>query len=67
LTYSGAVDGTNNVFEVTTGTLVANREQVFLNGILQQDGGNDYTIVGNTITFNTAPSAVSKLIIYGDI
>lgn len=44
----------------TTGVLantpVAGSEHVYLNGILQEDGGsNDYTISGATITFNSAP------------
>jgi len=68
LTYSGSVDGTNAVFVVTSGTLVVDRELVFLNGLLQESGASgDYTIAGNTITFLVAPGAGSKVLIYGDI
>ena len=68
LSFSGSVDGTNAVFVVTTGTLVSAREQVFLNGVLQEPGASaDYTIAGNTITFLLAPEAGSKVLIYGDI
>lgn len=46
----------------TTGVLantpVVGSEHVYLNGILQEDGGSaDYTISGATITFNSAPLA----------
>ena len=35
-------------------TPVTGREHVYLNGILQEDGGEHYTISGTTITFGTA-------------
>jgi len=39
-------------------TPVANSLQLFLNGILQQEGsGNDYELSGTTITFSTAPES----------
>lgn len=51
---TGTINGVNKIFTLpTTPTAVA---LVFLNGLLQQSGGgNDYTISGATITFNTAP------------
>lgn len=54
---TGLVNDTNTDFELahtpTTGTL-----RVFWNGMyLVAGGGNDYTLSGTTITFNTAPEA----------
>lgn len=53
-TPSGAVNGINVTYTLaytpTTGT-----EHVYLNGLLQTDGGADYSISGVTITFTTAP------------
>ena len=51
---SGTKNGTNKVFTITTGdNMVANSEQVILNGIILMPGaGNDYQISGNTITFS---------------
>lgn len=54
-TPAGDVDGLNDVF-VTTETPIAGTVQVWLNGLLQNAGsGNDYTISGDTITFESAP------------
>lgn len=45
-------------------TPVAGSEHVYLNGLLQDAGGSDdYTIVGDTITFNFAPLATDKLLV----
>ena len=51
---TGTVNGVNKIFTLPgTPTGVA---LVFLNGLLQSPGGgNDYTISGAIITFNTAP------------
>jgi hypothetical protein len=52
---TGAVNGINTVFTLPT-TPVNSVALVFRNGLLQNPGGgNDYTISGGTITFNTAP------------
>jgi hypothetical protein len=60
---SGSVNGSNAVFTLAN-TPVAGTEQVFLNGLLQQEGaGNDYTISGDTITFVTAPETGWKLFV----
>lgn len=54
---SGAVDGINKIYTLANIPLV-DSEQVFLNGILQESGGTgDYTIAGNSISFNTAPES----------
>lgn len=54
-TPTGAVDGANTAYTLAH-TPIAGTEMVFLNGILQEPGaGNDYTIVGGTITYLTAP------------
>lgn len=62
---SGSVNGTNVTFTLSQTPSVANTEQVFLNGLLQFAGAeSDYTIAGDTITFNTAPDAGWKLVVY---
>jgi hypothetical protein len=46
-------------------TPVTNSVQVFLNGLLQQEGpGNDYELSGTTVTFGTAPETNDLLLIY---
>jgi len=46
-------------------TPVANSLQVFLNGLLQEEGsGKDYTYAGTTVTFATAPVSGDILIIH---
>jgi len=60
---TGATDGVNTVFTLAN-TPVATTECVFANGLLQNvGGGNDYTISGATITFNTAPDAGSVILV----
>lgn len=52
---TGTIDGSNVTFTLAN-TPISGSEEVFVNGILQNvGGGNDYTISGATITFNTAP------------
>jgi len=51
--YSGDVDG----FELVSAPL-ANSVQIFLNGLLQQEGsGKDYTLTGSTVAWTVAPDA----------
>jgi hypothetical protein len=52
--------------EFTLGfTPIANSVQVFLNGLLQQEGsGNDYELSGTTVTFSMAPETSDLLLIY---
>jgi hypothetical protein len=49
---TGAVNGTNPTFTLANIPTVGT-EQVFVNGILQNGGSNDYAISGATITFQT--------------
>lgn len=63
--FTALVDGTETEFVLADAPAVAGTEQVFVNGILQSAGASDdYTISGDTITFNTAPEAGWKLIVY---
>ena len=44
---------------------VANSLQIFLNGLLQEEGsGKDYTVSGTTVTFAVAPEAGDILLVY---
>lgn len=59
---AGTIDGVNSSF--TPGSLFVNgSEMVFLNGILQNAGGNDYTGNGTTIVFTSAPLAGDILLV----
>ena len=52
---SGTIDGVNAAFTLAA-TPESGKEEVYLNGILQNEGaGNDYTISGATITFADPP------------
>lgn len=60
-TPGGAVDGSNAVF-VLAEAPIAGSEQVFLNGILQEEGsGDDYTIVGASITMTNPPESGDRV------
>jgi hypothetical protein len=57
----GVINGVNPLF-VLANIPIAGSEEVFLNGLLQEPGvGNDYTIVGANITFETPPLAQEKI------
>ncbi len=61
---SSECDG-NNVTFTLSNTPVVNSVQVFLMGLLQEEGsGKDYTLSGTTITFAIAPEADDILIIH---
>ena len=55
-TPSGSLDGVNVTFTLANSPDPANSLRLFLNGILQLYG-TDYTLAGNTITYNDAPDA----------
>ena len=58
-----ALDGIQVEFTLSD-TLIANTDQVFLNGVLQ-DSASDYSISGNTLTMVAAPAATDKLTVMG--
>jgi len=54
---SGSIDGSNTGFTLTYTPATNSSLQVYIDGILQEQGvGKDYTVSGTTITFATAPS-----------
>lgn len=58
---SGTINGVNTTFTLAN-TPLANKEEVFFNGVLQDVGaGNDYTISGNTITMLVPPETGTKI------
>lgn len=59
-TPSGTVNGVNTTFSLGY-TPVSGSVYLYLNGVLQEGGGNDYTISGSTITMVSAPETGSKL------
>lgn len=60
-TPGGAIDGSNTAFTLAN-TPTSGKEQVYLNGLLQEPGaGEDYTISGLTITYLTAPVSGDRL------
>lgn len=61
---SANCNGVTVAFSLSS-TPVTNSVQVFLNGILQQEGsGKDYTLSGTTVTFVDAPETGDILIIH---
>ena len=52
---TGTINGVNAAFDLSATTILAGSEMVFLNGLLQEPSGEDYTISGITITFAAAP------------
>lgn len=58
-TPSGTINGSNVTFTLAY-TPISGSEHLYLNGVLQEDGGNDYGISGNTITYVTAPLTGEK-------
>ncbi len=59
---SGTINSSNTVFTLAF-TPTVGSEEVFLNGILQNAGGNDYSISGATITFTNAPLTGSVILV----
>jgi len=60
-TPTGLVNGSNPTFTIAN-TPITGKEEVYLNGILQDPGaGNDYTIAGATITMLTTPLTGEKI------
>lgn len=51
---SGTINGTNATFTLAHGSANTGNSLVLTrNGVVQQSGGNDYTLAGSTITFTS--------------
>jgi len=59
---TGLIDGINQAYLLQF-TPISDTDEVYLNGILQQGEGNDYTLSGRTIIFTSAPFVDSKILI----
>ena len=60
---SGSINGINDTFTLAQSP-VSDTERVIINGVdLERGGSNDYTISGNTITFNSPPESGDKIIV----
>lgn len=57
---SGSIDGINNAYKLQN-IPVEGSEHVYLNGLLQENNGNDYDIFENVITFLNPPEKGLKL------
>lgn len=60
VTPSGSVNGSNVTFTLPD-TPISGSEEVYLNGLLQEPGGADYSISAATITYATAPLSGDRL------
>lgn len=60
----GAVNGANETFTLADAPSPSASLMLFRNGVLQQAGGNDFTLIGSTITFATAPETGDILLAY---
>jgi hypothetical protein len=60
-TPSGTINGTNVTFTLAHAPNPAKSLQLF-NGVIQNPGGNDFTLVGVTITFTLAPAVGATLL-----
>jgi hypothetical protein len=59
-TPSGSVNGSNTAFTLAN-TPIAGTEEIYLNGLLQEPAGQDYTISGTAITYAVAPVSGDRL------
>jgi hypothetical protein len=60
---TGTINGTNDEFALANAVRTGS-EAIYLNGLLQVTG-DDYTMVGTTLTFIAAPQAGDKVMVYG--
>jgi len=56
----GAIDGINTTFQLSHEPVLGS-EHIYLNGLLQESSGNDYTITGNIIEFEIAPEVDMRM------
>jgi hypothetical protein len=61
-TPTGAIDGSNATFTLAQAPSPAASLLLFLSGLLQSPGGNDFTLSGATITFVDPPASGSALL-----
>ena len=61
-TPAGVVDGVNKIFTLTHSPSPVGSLELFNNGLMQDAGGDDFTLSGSTITFVVAPTLGSTLI-----
>jgi hypothetical protein len=59
---TGAIDGSNTAFSLANSP-VDGTEAVFLNGLLLNAGGDDYSISNNAITMVAAPESGDRLLV----
>lgn len=59
-TPTGAVNGSNTAYTLAN-TPISGSEHVYYNGLLQEGGGEDYTLSGTTVTFVSAPVTGSRI------
>lgn len=57
---NGDIDGINTIFTLTHQPIIGS-EHLYLNGLLQEEGGEDYSISGGTITFTEPPLSGSRI------
>jgi len=58
----GLVDGNNKDFTLSRTPSPPMSLMLHVNGLLQQGGGNDYSVSGNVVHFTSAPTADSTLL-----
>src|ERR1035437_9981418 len=61
---TGLKDSFNTVFTLPTAPNPADSLMLFLNGAFQENGGVDYTLVGNVITFVNPPVLNSNIVAF---
>ena len=61
-TPAGTINGTNAVFTLAAPPSPAASLMLFLNGLMQTPGGNDFTLAGGTVTFAEAPDPGATLL-----
>lgn len=61
-TPSGTINGVNKIFTLAHSPNPAGSLLLSNNGLVQDAGGNDYTLVGSTVTFVVAPSLGATLL-----
>jgi hypothetical protein len=59
-TLSGTLNGTNTIFTIASAP-IASTVQIYVNGVLQEADGEDYTLSGQTVTFASPPVSTDKL------